>query len=65
MPKYEVPANVGRVRVVMAIAGKYAVWNGKDRKEKFEILCRTRKQAEEVALKINRKEHDGFVEVYD
>jgi hypothetical protein len=61
--KYTIPPNIGKVRVMMASGGKYAVWNGKDRREKFEILCRTRKMAEEVALKINTKQHNGEIEV--
>jgi hypothetical protein len=61
--KYTIPQNIGRVRVMMASGGKYAVWNGKDRREKFEILCRTRKVAEEVARKINAKDHNGEIEV--
>lgn len=61
--KYTIPQNIGRVRVMMAIGGKYAVWNGKDGRAKFEIVCRTRKLAEEVALKINTKDHNGEIEV--
>ena len=61
--KYSIPPNIGRVRVMMASGGKYAVWNGKDKKLKFEILCRTRQLAEEVARKINNKEHNGEIEV--
>ncbi|HYE19134.1 MAG TPA: hypothetical protein VEA69_11855 [Tepidisphaeraceae bacterium] len=61
--KYTIPKNVGKVRVMMGLGGTYAVWNGKDRKEKFEILCRTRKLAEEVAHKINTKQHNGEIEV--
>jgi hypothetical protein len=61
--KYTIPPNIGKVRVMMASGGKYAVWNGKDRRLKFEILCRTRQVAEEVARKINNKEHNGEIEV--
>lgn len=61
--KYSIPPNIGKVRVVMALGGKYAVWNGKDKKMKFEILCRTRKQAEEVAKTINARRHNGEIEV--
>jgi hypothetical protein len=61
--KYSIPPNTGKVRVVMALGGRYAVWNGKDKRLKFEILCRTRKQAEEIAMKINRKDHNGEIEV--
>ncbi len=61
--KYSIPPNIGKVRVMMASGGKYAVWNGKDKKLKFEILCRTRQLAEEVARKINNKEHNGEIEV--
>jgi hypothetical protein len=61
--KYSIPPNIGRVRVVMALGGRFAVWNGKDKKMKFEILCRTRKVAEEVAKKINARDHGGEIEV--
>jgi len=61
--KYSIPPNIGKVRVMMASGGKYAVWNGKDKKLKFEILCRTRKLAEEFAKKINTKDHNGEIEV--
>lgn len=62
--RYEIPKNLGKVRVMMALGGKYAVWNGKDGRAKFEILCRTRKQAEEIAKKINSKDHGGEIEVW-
>jgi len=61
--RYTIPKNLGKVRVVMALGGRYAVWNGKDGRAKFEILCRKRKTAEEVAAKINAKEHNGEIEV--
>jgi hypothetical protein len=48
---------------MMAIGGAYAVWNGKDGRAKFEIVCRKRKTAEEVAQKINTKDHNGEIEV--
>ena len=64
MARYSVPPDIGKVRVVMFLGGKYAVWNGKhDLKHEFRIVCRDRKQAEEVAGIINRHEHDGSIEV--
>jgi hypothetical protein len=64
MARYEIPQNTGKVRVTMFLGGKYAVWNGKhDKKHEFRIVCRDRKQAEEVAGIINRREHDGTIEV--
>lgn len=48
---------------MMASGGKYAVWNGKDRRQKFEILCRTRQMADEIARKINTRDHNGEIEV--
>ena len=65
MAKYAVPDNVGKVRVAVALGGKYAVWNGKQGKQEFRILVRTKKQAEEVAKMINSKEHGGEVEVWE
>jgi hypothetical protein len=59
--KYEIPKNIGKVRVMMAQGGRYAVWNGKDGRLKFEILVRTRRQAEEVAQKINTGNHGGEI----
>lgn len=66
MARYEIPANVGKVRLAMGLAGTWAVWNGKQGgKHEFKILVRTRKQAEELIRIINNKEHDGSVEVLD
>ena len=65
MSKYAVPANVGKVRVAMALGGKYAVWNGKHGKLEFRIIVRTRKQADEIARQINGKQHGGVVEVWE
>ena len=64
MPRIEVPTNVGKVRVAMGVGGSYAVWNGKQGKNEFRILVRTRKQAEELAKIINEKKHDGEVDVW-
>ena len=64
MPKYKVPPNTGKVRVAMSAGGAYAVWNGKQGKNEFRILVRTRKQAEELAKIINEKRHSGEVEVW-
>ena len=49
----------------MGLGGTYKVWNGKQGKNEFAITCRTRKQAEEIAGKINRKEHSGEIEVFN
>jgi hypothetical protein len=64
MPKYKVPENTGKVRVAMGVGGAYAVWNGKQGKNEFRILVRTRKQAEELAKMINEKRHNGEVDVW-
>jgi len=63
--KYPIPKNLGKVRVAMGVGGAYAVWNGKIGKDEFRILCRSRKQAEEVAKVINEKRHNGEVEVWN
>jgi hypothetical protein len=63
MAQYSVPPKIGKVRVAMFLGGKFAVWNGKTDKNEFRIICKSRKQAEEVAGIINRKEHDGTIEV--
>lgn len=65
MAKYTVPPNAGKVRVAMALGGRYAVWNGKQGKHEFRIFVRTKKQAEQLAKIINGKQHDGTVEVWE
>lgn len=61
--KIAVPPNTGKVRVAMTLGGKYTVWNGKQGKNEFAIVCRNRKQAEEVAKIINSRQHNGEVNV--
>ena len=63
MARYEIPKDVGKVRVAMALGGKFAVWNGKQGRGEFRIVCRNRKEAQELVNRINRKEHEGFIEV--
>lgn len=63
MARYDVPKNVGKVRVAMGLGGKYMVWNGKQGRGEFAIPCRSRKQAEQIAMIINRKQHSGQIEV--
>lgn len=63
MPRIDIPKNLGNVRVAMALGGKYAVWNGKQGPGEFRIVCRNRKEAEAIAGRINRKEHQGFLEL--
>lgn len=65
MPRYQVPPNTGKVRVAMSVGGTYAVWNGKQGKNEFKILVRSREKAEALARQINTKQHEGFVDVYD
>ena len=61
--KYSIPPNTGKVRVAMGLGGTYKVWNGKQDKNEFVITCRTRKQATEIAEKINAKRHNGEIVV--
>lgn len=62
MAKIQVPHNSGKVRVAMGLGGKYTVWNGKHGKHEFSLVCRNRKQAEEIAMKINtRKNNEGKI----
>ncbi len=63
MARYRIPSNVGKVRVAMALGGKIVVWNGKQGKGEVSIVCRNRRQAEEIARMINRKLHKGEIEV--
>ena len=64
MPLYTIPQNVGKVRVAMGAGGKYTVWNGKQGKHEFAIVCRNRKQAEEIARLLNSKDRPKEIEVH-
>jgi len=61
--RVKIPENIGKVKVAMALGGKYAVWNGKQGQHEFYILVRNRKQAEEIVKLINGKQHGGEIEV--
>ena len=61
--KVKIPQNAGKVRVAMRLGGKFTVWNGKQGQHEFAIICRDRKQAEQVAKIINEKKHNGEVVV--
>jgi hypothetical protein len=63
MARYSIPPNIGKVKVAVFVGNKYAVWNGKQGANEFRILCRDRRQATEVADTINRKKHNGEIEV--
>ncbi len=63
MAKYSIPPITGKVKVAMTVGGKWTVWNGKQGKYEFVIVCRDRKQANEVAETINRKQHNGEIVV--
>jgi len=63
MAHYDIPPNTGKVKIAMGVAGTFAVWNGKQGKNEFKILVRTRKQAEELMKIINEKRHNGSLEV--
>ena len=63
MATYDIPQNTGKVRVAMGVGGKFTVWNGKQGQHEFAIPCRNRKQAEEIARKINAREHNGEIVV--
>jgi hypothetical protein len=64
MARYTIPQNIGKVRVAVALGGKYTVWNGKQGKHEFAIVCRNRKQAEVLATLINSKNRPQEVEVH-
>lgn len=64
MATYDIPKNLGKVKVAMGVGGVYMVWNGKQGPGEFSIACRTRKQAEEVAKIINTKQHNGSIDVF-
>lgn len=63
MATYKIPQNIGKVRVAKGLGHKWMVWNGKQGRHEFAIVCRDRKQAEEVCERINKKQHTGEIEV--
>ena len=63
MATYDIPQNIGKVRVAITSGGKFTVWNGKQGRHEFAILCRNRKQAEEIVSIINGKDRPKQIEV--
>jgi hypothetical protein len=63
MATYQIPPNIGKVRVAMALGGKFVVWNGKQGRDEFTIVCRNRRQAEQIARLLNSKPRPTEVEV--
>jgi len=63
MATYRIPKNLSKVRVAKGLGHKWMVWNGKQGRAEFAIVCKDRKQAEEVATMINKKQHAGEIEV--
>jgi hypothetical protein len=61
--RYEIPPNAGKVRVAVTLGNRYVVWNGKQGKDEFKIACKTRRQAAEVAAKVNQMKNGGVVDV--
>lgn len=61
--KHAIPQNVGRVRVAMTLGNKWSVWNGKYGRHEFVIVCRDRKQAQQVCAQINANPRPKEVDV--
>ena len=61
MPRIRIPDNVGECEIVVAMAGNYAVSNGKTGKNRLWIVCRDRQHAEEVLRRIKERDHDGEI----
>ena len=58
------PAERRQARVAMGLGGKYTVWNGKQGKHEFAIVCRDRRQAEEIAKLLNSKDRPKEIDVH-
>lgn len=63
MAQYKIPQNSGKFTVVTAKGGHFCVWNRKTGRHEITIPIRDRKLADEVCQKLNRKEHNGTIEV--
>jgi hypothetical protein len=63
MATYIIPQNIGKVRVAMGLGGKFTVWNGKQGQHEFSIVCRNRKQAEEIVKLLNSKGRPAEIDV--
>ncbi len=63
MAKITIPPNTGKVRVAMTLGHKYTVWNGKQGKGEFSLVCRDRKHAEAIAARINATKKQSKVAI--
>ncbi len=63
MALYRIPQNAGKFTVVTAQGGHFCVWNRKTGRHEVAIPVRNRKQAQEICDRLNRKDHNGTIEV--
>jgi len=56
MPRLRIPKVAGQFRIVIALAGNYAVVNDKTGRNKLIIACRDKKQAEEICTLLNSED---------
>ena len=61
MFEFIIPPNAGPYRIVTSKAGTPLVMNTQSGKNKVRIACKTKKQAEEVCLRLNENDHNGTV----
>jgi hypothetical protein len=63
MALYKIPQNSGKFTVVTAKGGHFCVWNKKNGRHEVTIPVRSRKLAQEICDKLNKRDHDGTIEV--
>ena len=63
MAQYTIHQNSGKFIVVVAMGGHFAVWNRKQGRGEVTIPVRTKAQADLVCDKLNRRDHNGTIEV--
>jgi hypothetical protein len=56
MARIQIPKVAGRFRIVIALAGNYAVVNDRTGKNHVMIACRDKKQAEELLARLKSKD---------
>lgn len=63
MPLYEIPSSATHFEIAKAKDGSFLVVSDTRGTEGVAIPCRDEAQATEVCAKLNRKEHDGHIDV--
>jgi hypothetical protein len=63
MPRYQIPPTLTRFEIVRSPRGEFMVVSETSGQGGVAIPCRDEPQAQEVCDRLNRRDHDGSIDV--